>query len=160
MIRKVELADATDIAGIYNDYVENTTISFEIELISVEDMCKRITEISSHYPYFVFESGGKVVGYCYVHAWKERMAYCKTVETTIYIAPGSKGLGIGERLMRRLIEECGRRGYHALVACITGGNVASMRLHEKLGFKQVSLFREVGWKFGELLDVVDYELIL
>ena len=62
--------------------------------------------------------------------------------------------------MRRLIEECRRRGCHALVACITAENADSRRLHERLGYKQVSLFEEVGRKFGRWLDVTDYELLL
>ena len=160
MIREVRPDDAAQIAGIYNRYILETTISFETQPLSAEDMRKRIEEISSNFPYFVAESDGKIIGYCYAHPWKERAAYCKTLETTIYLASEAKGKGLGARLMTQLIKECRNRGYHVLIACITAENEESCRFHERLGFKKVSHFEQVGQKFGRWLDVADYELIL
>ena len=80
--------------------------------------------------------------------WKERAAYRHTLETTVYLAPGYEGKGIGRELMERLIEECRRDGYRALIACVTEGNVVSDALHLRLGFKKVSHFKKVGLKFG------------
>lgn len=160
MIREVRPDDAAQIAEIYNRYILETTISFEIQPLSAEDMRIRIEEISSYFPYLVAENNGKLIGYCYAHPWKERAAYCKTLETTIYLASEAKGKGLGTRLMDRLIDECRNRGYHVLIACITAENEESCRFHERLGFKKVSHFEQVGQKFGRWLDVADYELIL
>ena len=160
MIREVRPDDAAQIAEIYNRYILETTISFETQSLSAEDMRIRIEEISSYFPYFVAENNGKLTGYCYAHPWKERAAYCKTLETTIYLASEAKGKGLGTRLMDRLIDECRNRGYHALIACITAENEESCQFHERLGFKKVSHFEQVGQKFGRWLDVADYELIL
>lgn len=160
MIREVRPDDAAQIAGIYNRYILETTISFETQPLSAEDMRKRIEEISSYFPYLVAENNGKLIGYCYAHPWKERAAYCKTLETTIYLASEAKGKGLGARLMTQLIKECRNRGYHVLIACITAENEESCRFHERLGFKKVSHFEQVGQKFGRWLDVADYELIL
>lgn len=160
MIREVRPDDAAQIAEIYNRYILETTISFEIQPLSAEDMRIRIEEISSYFPYFVAENNGKLTGYCYAHPWKERAAYCKTLETTIYLASETKGKGLGTRLMTQLIKECRNRGYHVLIACITAENEESCRFHERLGFKKVSHFEQVGQKFGRWLDVADYELIL
>lgn len=160
MIREVRPDDAAQIAGIYNHYILETTISFETQPLSAEDMRIRIEEISSYFPYFVAENNGKLTGYCYAHPWKERAAYCKTLETTIYLASEAKRRGLGTRLMTQLIKECRNRGYHALIACITAENEESCQFHERLGFKKVSHFEQVGQKFGRWLDVADYELIL
>lgn len=160
MIREVCPDDAAQIAGIYNHYILETTISFETQPLSAEDMRIRIEEISSYFPYFVAENNGKLTGYCYAHPWKERAAYCKTLETTIYLASEAKGRGLGTRLMTQLIKECRNRGYHALIACITAENEESCQFHERLGFKKVSHFEQVGQKFGRWLDVADYELML
>ena len=160
MIREVRPDDAAQIAGIYNRYILETTISFETQPLSAEDMRIRIEEISSYFPYFVAENNGKLTGYCYAHPWKERAAYCKTLETTIYLASEAKGKGLGTRLMTQLIKECRNRGYHALIACITAENEESCQFHERLGFKKVSHFEQVGQKFGRWLDVADYELML
>ncbi len=160
MIRNVKLEDAKDIMNIYNEYVLHSNITFETTPVSEKEMEERIYNLSLKYPYWVAEEDGKVIGYCYAHNWKERMAYRYTLETTVYIAPDAKGKGLGERLMRKLISECHQKGYHSLIACITEGNEISNKLHLKLGFKQVSHFKEVGKKFGCWLDVNDFELIL
>ena len=160
MIRQVLIGDAQDIADIYSYFVLHTTVSFETIAPDAEEMEQRIRTISASCPYFVAEENGQVVGYCYVHPWKERAAYCHTYETTIYLSPDVCHKGIGTQLMNRLIEECRARGFHSLIACITGENRASIRMHEKIGFHQVSDFKEVGRKFGRWLDVVDMELIL
>lgn len=154
------MADCKAIAGIYNGYVESSTATFETEPVSEEEMRRRISDIAASYPYLVYEVDSKIAGYCYAHAWKERAAYSKTLETTIYLSEGYKGKGIGRMLMTELIEECRKRGYHALIACITAENEESRAFHLKSGFKQVSLFEKVGIKFGRRLDVVDYELLL
>lgn len=159
-IRKVEIADAKAIVDIYNYYVENTAISFETEALTVNEMAERIKEISSQFPYFVYEKDGKILGYCYAHQWKERAAYSKTLETTIYIDKDVRHQGLGRIMVKLLIDLCRNEGYRALIACITQGNEASIKMHESLGFKQVSEFKEVGFKFDTWLDVVDLELLL
>ena len=160
MIRNVKTCDAPDIALIYNYYIENSTITFETDPVSAEDMANRIADISDKYPYFVYEESGKVVGYCYVTSWKKKAAYQKTVESTIYIDKDFQGKGIGRTLMNKLINELREKSFHAIIACITIPNPTSVKLHENLGFMQVSDFREVGYKFGKWLNVGDWELIL
>ena len=160
MIRPVTLADAEAITDIYNHYIKETTITFEVEPVTVEEMASRIKEISAHFPYFVYEEKGRILGYCYAHLWKARAAYSKTLETTIYLDKDVTHRGIGSLMVKHLIELCREQGYHALIACITEGNEASMRMHEKLGFQQVSAFKEVGRKFGRWLGVVDLEFII
>lgn len=159
-IRRGEIADAPAIVKILNHYITHTTVSFELEPVSEEEMTRRITEIAAHYPYFVYTEDGEVKGYCYVHKWKERKAYSQTAETTIYLHPAVRKSGIGTRLMRQLIEECRKAGLKSLIACVTEENVESMRFHEKIGFEKVSHFRSVGRKFDRWLDVIDYELLL
>ncbi len=160
MIRQVKLSDTEAIAGIYNEYIQHSTASFETETLTPEEMGMRISAFSSVCPYFVFEEDGRVVGYCYAHPWKERAAYAGTYETTVYIHPAYLHRGIGKALMAKLIESCRQRGFRALIACITAENEASVSLHLGLGFEKVSHFRQVGRKFGRLLDVVDLEYIL
>ncbi len=159
-IREVRLDDAPAIAHIYNRYVLETTVSFEFEALSVEEMRQRIAEISADHPYFVYECGGQVCGYCCAHLWRERKGYRHTMETTLYVADEYHHKGIGAQLLTRLVEACRAKGYRALIACITGENEASIAFHSRFGFKQVSLFRQVGRKFDRWLDVVDMELML
>jgi L-amino acid N-acyltransferase YncA len=160
MIREVQIKDVDAITDIYNYYVLNTSISFETESVTKDEMKRRISEISSKFPYLVYEENGNLIGYCYVHLWKTRAAYSHTVETTIYISNEFQHKGIGRQLMATLIEECKKKEFRILIACITDENLKSCKFHEEMGFKQVSHFEKVGFKFGRWLGVVDYELIL
>ena len=158
--RKVEEQDILQITELYNWYILNGVESFETEPLSVEDMRRRVTDISLRFPYYVAVEEGRVEGYCYAHPWKERAAYAHTFETTIYLRPAAKRQGIGTGLMSLLISDCRQMGCRALIACITGENTSSIAFHRRLGFEQVSLFRSVGYKHGRWLDVVDMELLL
>ena len=161
MIRQVNpKTDASAIAEIYNRYIEKTTVSFETAPLTVNQMQQRIENIASQYPYFVCEDNGRIIGYAYAHQWKERAAYSKTLETTIYLTESKKHEGIGTNLMQHVIGECRKRGFSNLIACVTGENTASISFHKTLGFKEVSHFINVGEKFGRLLDVIDLELQL
>lgn len=160
MIRAVCQSDIDAIVEIYNYYVVNSVATFETEPVSLEEMDKRIKQITKMYPCLVYEDDGELVGYCYAHQWKEKAAYKTSAETTVYVSPKRLGGGVGGMLMRALIEECEVRGLHGLIACITSGNEASIAMHERLGFVKVSCFRQVGMKFGQWLDIVDYELII
>lgn len=159
-IRKVTPDDAEAIVRIYNKYVLETAVSFEDDALSTDEMRRRIETISASHPYFVGEEAGRVVGYCYVHPWKERTAYRHTMEVTIYLADEALGRGLGTQLMERLLSACRQEGYHALVACITADNEASLSFHKRFGFRQASFFPEVGWKLGRWHDVIDLELVL
>ncbi len=161
IIRDVKINDAGAIAGIYLHYVKDTTVSFETIPPDAVAMAERIRSISTSYPYLVAEDENTgIVGYCYAHPWKERAAYSQTWETTIYLSPDFTGREIGHTLMRRLISACRDYGCHALIACITAENTGSIAFHGSLGFREVSRFIEVGFKFGRYLDVVDMELML
>ena len=161
MIRDVRSQDIDAITDIYNWYIVNSTVTFEIDPIGRDEMAERIAGFTSAgMPYMVFEDDGVVVGYCYAHCWKQRAAYRHTLETTVYLHPEHLHKGIGRQLMEKLIADCRAAGYRALIACITEGNEASCALHRALGFRQVSCFKDVGRKFDKWLGVVDYELLL
>lgn len=160
MIRPVQPTDAAALVAVYNPFITDTTITFEAEPIDAAEMCRRIEEISREYPYYVYEENGEVLGYAYIHRWKPRIAYRKTAEVTIYLSPKAQGRGVGRQLLTRLIADARRLQLHALIACITQGNEHSIAFHKAMGFRQVSQFEKVGYKFGRLLDVVDLELLL
>lgn len=161
MITKVTENDAAEIAAIYNYYIRESVATFDTEEWQTEKMEQRIITLSSSYPYIVYRTeDGKITGFCYAHPWKEKDAYSRTLETTVYVSPEHTGRGIGQKLMEELIDICRKKGFMTLIACITEGNENSFRLHRKLGFKQVSHFKKVGMKFNRFLDVIDYELIL
>ena len=159
-IRKAELTDAHAIAEIYNYYIANTTVTYETETITAEEMERRIKEISEKYPYLVYEEDGKVVAYCYAHPWRTRAAFLHTLETSIYLSHTAKRHGIGTKLLTKLIDIIKQQGYHALIATITDENKESDAFHKRMGFRQVGQYEQVGWKFNRWIGLNCYEMIL
>jgi phosphinothricin acetyltransferase len=160
MIRPVTLADTPAITAIYNPYIERTTISFEETPLPVSDMAARIRDISASHPYLVYEEDSEILGYAYLHQWKERAAYRFAVEDSIYLKTGHERKGIGEALLRALLEEARKMALHAVVAVITIPNAASTGLHEKLGFRKIGELREIGFKFDSWLVVGYWQILL
>lgn len=162
LIRKVDpVADSSEICRIYNHYITETVISFETEPLAVDAMIQRIKSIVDQgLPYLVCEEDGIIVGFSYAHKWKERPAYSTTLETTVYLDVAQRHRGYGNALMVALIDMCRAYGSHSLIACITAENYESVAFHRSLGFMPVSMFRQVGYKFGRFLDVTDLQLIL
>jgi len=159
-IRRVEPTDAFEITSIYNYYILNTIITFEEEMINVAEMEKRIRSISSDYPFLVAADEDSIIGYAYATAWKTRSAYRYSAEVTIYLKHDKVGVGIGFKLYSALIDELKRTKLHVLVGGIALPNHASIALHEKLGFKKISQFEQIGFKFGKWIDVGYWELKL
>ena len=160
MIRFVVPGDAPEVSRIYNYYVSSTVISFEEQLVSINEMENRIREITAKYPWLVMEEDGKILGFAYANKYRDRSAYRYTAEITIYMKNGEAGKGLGTQLMSRLIDEARAGGIHALISGITLPNERSVAIHEKFGFEKIAHFREVGFKFEQWLDVRYWELVL
>ena len=160
MIRSATAADAPRIAGIYNHHVRETVVTFEEQPVADTEMARRIVETMAAYPWLVSEADGTIAGYAYASSWKRRSAYRLAAESTIYMAEPFVGRGLASELYRALITEMRSRGLHCAIGGIALPNPASIALHEKLGFKPIGQFREVGWKFGKWVDVGYWELIL
>ena len=161
MIRPVSLKDAPAITAIYNPYIRETVITFEEEAVTAGEIEKRIQNILSlGYPYLVMELEKRVIAYAYAGQWRSRSAYRHTVETSIYLERNLTGKGFGSTLYQALLDEIRKLDIHIVLGGITLPNPASVRLHEKLGFKKVAHFNEAGYKFGQWLDVGFWQLSL
>lgn len=160
-LRTATPADAPRLAELYNHYILHSTATFEVLPVTDEEMARRIVDISASFPYFVGLLQGRIVGYCYAHAWNTRAA-CRgrSLETTVYVDHEAGHSGVGSALMCHLISRCRQDGYRALIANITDRNYASMAMHEKLGFRMVGHYREVAEKMGLVLGIIAYELMI
>ena len=160
MIRLAKLSDAAAVADFYNYYIKETVITFEVEPVSAEQMRERIAKVLERKRWFVFEEDGIVVGYAYAGQWRERAAYKETVETSVYLDKNVTGKGIGTKLMSFLMGTLKKQGVHVIMAGMSIPNEPSAALHEKLGFKKVAHFEEVGNKFGRWIDVGSWQYIV
>ncbi|MCO6511831.1 MAG: N-acetyltransferase [Aridibacter famidurans] len=158
-IRHATKDDAAQIAEIYNHYVTFTHHTFETEPVEASEMEARIEEVSNGYPFLVAVDDGNILGYAFAAQFKLRQAYEHSAEVSIYVKNDAKQRGIGTRLYDRLFTELHETLTHAILAGIALPNDASIAFHEKLGFKKVAHFREVGYKIGRWVDVGYWELL-
>jgi phosphinothricin acetyltransferase len=160
MIRYAAAADASAISAIYNHYVLETTISFEEAAVTPAEMARRIQETLQSLPWLVWQDGAAIHGFAYASKWKGRCAYRHSAEVTVYLDPRSTGRGIGSQLYEVLLADLRQRNLHAAIGGIALPNPASIALHERLGFRKVAHFEQVGWKFGRWIDVGYWQLLL
>lgn len=153
-IRTATPADAPQLLHIYAPYVENTSITFEYMVPSVEEFAGRIRHTLEKYPYLAAEENGVLQGYAYASAFKERAAYDWSVETSIYVREGMEHKGIGTALYHALEELLAKQNICNLCACIAFPNPASIAFHESFGYKTVAHFHASGFKQHAWSDMI------
>lgn len=162
-IRPARPDDLTRITAIYAHAVTSGTASYELEPPSQDEMAARFGVLEAGgFPYLVAEDRGAVAGYAYAGPFRPRRAYRFMVEDSIYIAPDAQGRGLGRLLLARLVEECTTLGFRQITAVIGDGarNLASVRLHERAGFRHAGTLEGSGYKHGRWLDTVFMQLAL
>ena len=162
-IREATPADLTAITAIYAQAVREETASFELEPPDATEMGRRFAVLASkNYPYVcAADAAGSVLGYAYAGPYKARPAYRWTVENSVYLAPRARGRGIGKALTAEIVARCGALGFRRMVAIIGGADhLASIRMHERLGFTRVGTLPGTGFKHGRWLDTVMLQLPL
>ncbi|ANL33380.1 GNAT family N-acetyltransferase [Rhizobium phaseoli] len=161
LIRDATEADLPAIREIYNHAVEHTTAIWNETLVDLDNRREWMRARQGRgFPVIVAELSGKVAGYASYGDWRAFDGYRHTVEHSVYVDKDCRGAGIGETLMRELIVRAAAADVHVMIAGIEAENTASIRLHEKLGFRIAGRFSEVGTKFGRWLDLTCMELRL
>jgi phosphinothricin acetyltransferase len=150
-IRTAEHGDLTRITEIYNYYVLNTPVTFDVEPYTAERREAWLAQFNAagRHRLIVAEENGVVTGYAGTTRFRPKAAYETTVETSIYCAPEAVGKGIGKRLYAKLFEMLSGEDIHRFVAGYVLPNAASEALHRRFGFKVVGVFSENGRKFGK-----------
>jgi L-amino acid N-acyltransferase len=159
-IRTADLADLDAITEIYNEAILTTTATFDIEPKTTTDRLDWFRAHGPKYPLLVAELADGVVGWASLSRYSERSAYDGTAETSFYVKSESRGQGVGRRLKGAIIDEARRLKFHTLLARVAEGSEESLHLNAAFGFVHVGTLKEVGRKFGRLLDVHFYQLIL
>jgi phosphinothricin acetyltransferase len=154
-VRPAVRDDLPRLTEIYNHYVVNTPITFDIETYTVEQRESWFSQFGERgrYRLMVAEENGLVLGYAGTTRFRPKAAYETTVELTIYCAQEAIGKKIGSRLYGALFETVKDEDINRFVAGYTLPNAASAALHERFGFQAVGIFTQVGRKFGRYWDV-------
>ena len=167
VIRSATVKDAEALLNIYAYYVENTAITFEYDVPTLEEFEQRIANTLKKYPYLVVEKEGAILGYAYAGVFKDRAAYDWSAETTIYLKYDAVKCGLGRMLYEALETEMKKRGFLNLYACI-GYPIEedeyltrnSAEFHAHLGYQTVGEFHKCGYKFGRWYNMIWMEKLI
>ncbi len=158
--RELAEDDLEMVKEIYDHYILNSVATFHTEQISIGELKEFIPIGHPKYKSFLILDDGIVCGYCYMAPYKKRQAYDRSAEITIYLKPAYSGKGIGYQVIHKLEDVAVGKGIKVLLGVITGENLASIRLFSACGFEKCAHFKQVGEKFGKILDVVVFQKIL
>lgn len=146
---------------LYNYFVNNTTVTFHTETFSPEDMASLLyQEDGSLYITLAVLDNEELCGYAFLTPYKKRQAYRRSAEISVYLKPEYTGKGIGKIILKKMEQHAALNGIHSLIATICSENVASIRLFEKNGYNKCGVLKEIGMKFGRMLDIVIMQKIL
>ncbi len=162
IIRKAQEKDFPFLLAIYNYEVLNGTASFDLEPKTSDEWMEwfHMHNVDNH-PLLTAEVDGCVAGYACLSAYRPRKAYDATVELSVYVDPRYRRQGVASGLMTEILALArAREDIHSVISVITGNNEASLKLHEHFDFEYCGTLKEVGEKFGCLLDVVHMQLMV
>ncbi|AGM98273.1 GNAT family N-acetyltransferase [Streptococcus iniae] len=166
-IRMAKLADAAQLLAIYQPYVEETAISFEYQVPSLDIFKERLSKTLAFYPFLVVEEDNQILGYAYASPFHVREAYAWSAEVSIYLGMAARGKGLGRALYQALEDLLREMGILNLNACIASSeqensyiSKASPAFHEKSGYQLVGKFHKSGYKFGQWFDMIWMEKII
>ena len=157
VIRAARETDLSQVQEIYNYYVKNSVVTFDLEPLKLADWQDKFSWLTQlELPFLVAESpSGQILGFAYVAPWRQKAAYRRTVEDSIYLRPAAIGKKIGTKLLDQLMVKSKEAGVKEIVAVISDkGAEASVKLHESFGFKHQGHLGKVGFKFGRWLGTV------
>lgn len=160
-LQPIQVDDLAFICDVYNYYIKNSTATFHTEHVGIEEI-KTIVPYNHHkYETFIIKNKkGENCGYAYLGYYKPRQAYDRTAEVTIYLKPDMSGKGYGKEALDLIETIAKTKDIKVLLGVITAENEASVRVFEKCEYEKCAHFKQVGEKFGKILDVVIYEKIL
>ena len=156
VIRPAVPGDFDAVAAIFSHYVTGSVITFEVTPPTADEWRRTHGDLAARgLPFLVCECAGQVAGYAYAAPWRAKPAYWHTVESTVYLAPGRTGRGLGRRLLRALQQRCALAGVEQMIAVIAdSGDPASIGLHHACGFTDAGRLLNVGRKHGRVIDTL------
>lgn len=153
-VRPAVVADAGAIAEIWNAVIRDTLITFNPVEKTVDEVAALIAARSGPAGgTFVAGEAGGVLGFATYAQFRSGAGYARTVEHTILLVPGAWGRGLGRALMAAVEADAAAKGAHSIIAGVSGANPAGRAFHAALGFREVAVLPEVGWKWDRWLDL-------
>lgn len=161
MIRPARPEDATQILTFWNPLIRDTLVTFNpVEKTEAELREMIVAKPLAGHAFLVAEEDGQILGFASYGQFRAGPGYARAMEHTIILAPAAHGLGIGRALMTAIEDDARAKGYHTMVAGVSGGNPQGRAFHAAIGYAEVGVIPESGWKFGRYWDLVLMQKVL
>ena len=160
--RNLENKDIRDVLKIYNYHIINGQSNFEEKKITYRNFLKLCTNIQKEgLPFIVCLKSEKLIGFSYLSKFRSKSGYRFSFENSVYVDSKHIGFGIGTKLLKKLIQSSLKnKNIKTIIAVIANNSIASVKIHEKNGFKNIGIIREVGFKNNKWLDAIYLQKIL
>jgi len=162
LFREANLNDLNFVLDLYNYYILNTTVTFDDEKITMEELQARLSYNHKKYKTFlVYDTvDTNIIGFCFLTQFRKKPAYDQSAEMGIYLNPEKTGQKLGHQLVKFLEEYAKENQIEVMIASISGENVKSLKLFDRMGYERCAHFKKIAVKFNRRLDLIQYEKIL
>lgn len=154
MIRPAEARDAAALAALWAPWIRDTSITFNAQVKTAEDVAEMIATRQAAGHGFFLEEEGALLGFATYGQFRAGLGYARSMEHTIVLSPQARGRGVGRRLMAEVEAHAKAGGAHQMIAGCSGENPEAIAFHEGLGYREVGRVPEAGFKFGRYMDLV------
>ena len=162
IFREAQPNDLNFALDLYNYYILNTTAAFDHEKITMEELQARLSYHNGKYRTFLVcdKPDKNIMGFCFLKQFRTKPAYDKSAEIGLYLQPEKTGQKLGHHIIRFLEEYARGNDIEVIIATISGENVNSIKLFDRMGYERCAHFRKIAVKFNRRLDLIQYEKIL
>jgi len=162
IFKEATLDDLNFVLDLYNYYLANTTCTFDYENITQEELQARLAYHNKKYKTFLVcdETVQNIIGFCFLTQLRKKPAYDQTAEVGLYLKPEKTGKSLGPVIVKFLEDYAKENQIEVIIATISGENINSVKLFEKMGYERCAHYKKVATKFGRRLDLIEYEKVL
>ncbi len=162
IFKEANLDDLNFALDLYNHYLSNTTCTFDYEKIPLEELQARLSYNNKKYKTFLIcdKTVENIIGFCFLTQFRKKPAYDKTAEMGLYLKPEKTGKGLGPVIVKFLEDYAKENQIEVIIATISGENINSVKLFEKMGYERCAHYKKIATKFGRKLDLIVCEKIL
>lgn len=159
-ITKARQEDVDEMLDLYNYYITNSTATFDLAEISLDEFLNRIKIDSSKYETYICKIDDRMIGFCFYIPYRSNLAYAETVEIGLYIKPEFTGKKYGEEMVKYLENAIKEKAFRNIIASISSDNVYSTRLFQRLGYCQCADYKELAYKHNHYVGIIDFQKLI
>jgi L-amino acid N-acyltransferase YncA len=162
IFKEANLNDLNFVLDLYNYYILNTTATFDYEKIALEELQARLSYTNKKYKTFLIcdQVDKNIIGFCFLTQFRKKPAYDKSAEIGIYLKPEKTGHKLGHTIITFLEEYAKENQIEVIIASVSGENVNSIKLFNRMGYERCAHYKKIAVKFNRRLDLIHYEKIL